>query len=129
MKVSVETVKKQDGNEWQFNMPLTESLDEMREVYGEDGAFKIASSQEKISKQNLAREKFHGGATREEVEEAVEKWKPGGGSKKSLRAQATDLVMSKSYLLQNEPELYAKVQEDFVAGKFKAVIEALEDLE
>lgn len=130
MREQVEKVKTQDGQEWEFSMPMPESLDEAIETDGKEGVFNTYLAQRKIFLQNIAREKFKKEATRSEVEEAVAQAKPGsGGQKQSLRSRAVNLVMEKSYLMQNDPELKDKVQQDFVAGKFRDVVEALEDLE
>lgn len=130
MREQVEKVKTQDGQEWEFSMPMPESLDEAIETDGKEGVFNTYLAQRKIFLQNIAREKFKKEATRSEVEEAVAQAKPGsGGQKQSLRSRAVNLVMEKSYLMQNDPELKDKVQQDFVAGKFRDVVDALEDLE
>jgi len=118
-------VRTADGDEWTFNLSLPESLQEAEEVYGADGALYLLTSGLIVKQQNVAREMFRNGKTREEVDQAVASYRPGGGARVSAKAQALKLITDKADMLKENPDLMAQVQDAFVAGKFKDVVELL----
>ena len=60
-----------------------------------------------------------------EVDQAVASYRPGGGARVSAKAQALKLITDKADMLKENPDLMAQVQDAFVAGKFKDVVELL----
>jgi len=126
MKTLNETVKTQDGNAWNFDMPLPESLDEAAEVYGEENALWLLNSGLKTKLQHTAREAFRQGKEQSEVEEAVKNYRPGASSRKGNRQRALDLITDKAADIQADPELKAQVKEAFGAGKYRDIISMLE---
>lgn len=128
MKNSQEVVKKNDGREWSFTCPMPETLEEGVSAFGETGVFELFVAQLKVKYQNIARSMFDAGKTPEEVEEAIRKWKPGEGNKKSKREQALTLIMDKSDLLEEDQDLKTRIRASFMGGKFQEVIDELEKI-
>lgn len=126
MKTLNETVRTQDGNAWNFDMPLPESLDEAVEVYGEENALALLNSGLKTKLQHTAREGFRQGRDTAEVEEAVKNYRPGSSSRKNTRQRALDLITDKAVDIQADPELKSQVKEAFKAGMYKDIISMLE---
>jgi hypothetical protein len=120
-----EVVKKQDGSEWTYNMPVPESLDEMIEVYSEAEVYAFCLSTIRVRLQSLARSKFDSGQTREEVEQALAEYRPGTSVRKSLKGRASELVFAKAAEISNDDELRPKVQQAFFKGDWKEVIRLL----
>jgi len=118
-------VRTADGDEWTFNLSLPESLQEAEEVYGSEGALYLLTSGLIVKEQNVAREMFRNGKSREEVDQAVASYRPGGGARTSAKATALKLITDKADILKENPDLMAQVQDAFVAGKFKDVVELL----
>ena len=118
-------VRTADGGEWGYTSVLPESIDEAREVYDDNGAYNLLISGLTVKQQNVAREMFRKGKTREEVDAAVAAYRPGIGGRTSVKAQALKLIMDKNNVLQENPDLLTRVQEAFVSGNFKEVVEIL----
>ena len=118
-------VRTATGDEWTFTLSLPETLTEAEEVYGSDGALYLLNSGLTVKEQNVAREMFRNGKTRDEVDQAVASYRPGGGARTSAKATALKLIMSNADMLKENPDLMSEVQDAFVAGRFKDVVELL----
>lgn len=118
-------VKTQDGGNWNFTLILPETLAEAEEIYGSDGTLSVFNAGLTVKQQNLARDMFKNGKSREEVDAAVRDYRPGVGGRSSAKADALRLIMEKADILRENGDLLTQVQEAFVGGKFKDVVEAL----
>ncbi len=128
MKVGLESVRFAEApdTKYEFDMPLPESLDEASEIYGEDNALWLLNSGLKVKLQNVAREGFRSGKSREEAEEAVRAYRPGVTSRKGVKARALELITEQSDQLKDDPELKENVMQAFIASNFKEVVALLE---
>ena len=128
MVESVEMVKDSDGGNWEITMVLMETLEESVEVYGNEGALSLLNAGLKTRKQNIARNAFRSGKTREEAEELMGDYRPGQSSKVSKKKKAYELIMSreKSEMINSNAELKASVTDAMAASKWQDVIDLLE---
>lgn len=129
MKTQEETVKTQDGGEFSFDMPMPESTQEAIEVYGEDSALWLLNSGLKVKLQNIAREHFRQGKSKEEAEEAVRNYRPGASTRKGVRQRALELITEHALTIQNDPDLKKQVGEAFASSNFRDVVDLLEGIE
>lgn len=125
MKESQEVVRTADGQEWTFTCLLPESVEEAVEVYGEAGALYLLNAGLKVKEQNIAREILRNGGTSEEANAAVAAYRPGGGTRVSLKRQASQLIVDNAETLRDNPDLREQVQNAFIDGDFKTVVELL----
>jgi hypothetical protein len=129
MRESNEVVKSSKGDQWEFSMSLPTTLEEAIELYTKEGALFLLNSGLKVKKQGIARDGFRQGKSREEVEQLVEDYRPGGGSSRSKKDRALDLIMDKANDLSLNPELKREVQGLFKKNDFQAIIDKLEALD
>ena len=126
MQTVVDTVRTAEGQEWEYAVPVPETLDEAAEVYGEDGTFNVFMAGLKVKLQNRARESFRSGKTREEVELEVSSYKPGAPIRASIKDRALNLITGKASEIEADADLKNKVAQAFRKGKFKDVVSLLE---
>lgn len=130
MKISNEKVKIQaTGQEYEFEMPLPETLEEAGEVFGLDEVYGIFIAGLKVKLQNIARESFRAEVGVDEVNEKVAAYRPGTISRRSVKAQAMDLLVNCSEVLKADPELRMSVMEPFIKGDFKSAVAILQEIE
>ena len=120
-----ESVKKADGSEWTFNMPVPESLEEAIDLYSADKVFELMTAALKVRLQAVARNGFAGGDDVAKVEQALSDWRPGATSRTSYKSRAVELIMSMSDEINNDAELKGKVLEAFTKSQFKEVVRIL----
>ena len=128
MKVNIEKVKTEDGQEWSFEMPMPESTEEAAEIFGEENALFILNSGLKVKLQAIARENFKAGKDKAEIEELIRKYRPGTSARASKRSQATQLLIDKGPEIRSDPELRAKIEDTFTRSKWQEVIELIESI-
>lgn len=114
----------QDGQEWEFTQNLPRDVEEAIEAFGERGTLYLITTTLNSKQQNIAREMFRQGKSRDEVDAAVAAYKPGSG-RRSVKAEALNLVMDKRDMLKTNSELMSEVQKAFVAGQFSKVCDLL----
>lgn len=128
MRKTMESVKFEGAEDkYEFEMPLPETLDEANEIYGEDNALWLLNSGLKVKLQNVAREAFRQGKSKEEAEELVRAYRPGTTARKGAKSRALELITEKSDEIKADPELMAQVKEAFGSSNFKEVVRLLED--
>jgi len=127
MKTQVEKVSTKDDGPYDFEMPLPESLEEAQDVYGEENSLWLLNSGLKVKLQNVAREAFRQSKNRGQVEEAVQGYRPGSGSRKSSRDEALELLMDKAPNLQSDPDWRTRAKQAFSNGNFKKAVEILKE--
>lgn len=127
MKQKTFEVKVEGGDSWEFNInDYPENFDEAIEKFGPKGAFDIFTSALDVRYQNAGREKFRKGKTREEVEQEVNAYQPGGG-RSSKKAMAHDLLMDNASKVASDPSLKDDVKKAFSEGDWDTVINLLSD--
>lgn len=124
MNIETDTVRTADGNEWQYSLPLPETLEEAVDTYGEVSTLNLVKSALKVKIQGIAREMFRNGKNREEVEESVKEYKP-GATKKSKKMEALELVTDNAAMLQEDPDLKSEVQDAFAKSEWERIKELL----
>ena len=125
VKMTTEEGELSEGNEYEVDTP--ESWAEAVDMYGDSGAFGIFLSGLKVKQDNVARNAFKSGKTKEQVEQIVGAWKP-GGMRTSKKASATQLMLDKAHLIIEDPKLKAIITKAFASNDYDAITEALENL-
>ncbi len=126
MQTSTEMVKDTQGGEWEITISLPESIDEAREIFGDDGVLTLFNAGLKVKLQAIARNGFKRGDSREVVEAAMAEYKPGRSVRQSKKRIAFELIAKNGPMLLENPELYEQVNEAVYNNKWGAVIELLE---
>jgi hypothetical protein len=122
---SEEMVKDQEGGEWEITMRLCETMEEAVDIYGESGALALFNSGLKVKKQNIARAMSKSGKNREEVEVAMDDYRPGRSTRTSKKTIAGDLIKKHADRFIEDAELKASVVDAFVQQDWQTVITLL----
>lgn len=126
MKSKTFEVKKAGGDSWEFTIhEYPETWEEAKQKFGEQGAFDIFESALDVRYQNAGRDKFDRGLSREEVEDVVNNYQPGGG-RSSKKQRALDLIVEKAAEVAGDPQLKTDVNTAFKSGDWDTVINLLE---
>ena len=125
MQQSTEVVKDSHDGEWEVTITLPESIDEAREIYGDDGVLTLFNAGLKVKLQAIARNGFKRGETREAVEAAMAEYKPGRSSRRSKKRMAFELVAQNGAMLLENPDLYQQVNDAIYNNKWDTVIELI----
>lgn len=126
MEIHHATVTTKDGRTHQFRMPLPESLDEAKNVYGEEDAVAVLRAGIKNKIMNSCRERFQKGMSVEEVEEAAFNWQPNSGAKSSSQSRVFDILTNYGTKIENMPEVKREVREHINQGEFNDALNLLE---
>lgn len=124
MITEVDKVRSSGGDEWEYNCPMPETLDEAVDTYGDATTLAIFKSGLKVKIQAVAREAFRNGKARDEVEEMAANYRP-GETRKSAKKQALDLITDNAGGLENDPTLKDEVKTAFANNQWGKVIELL----
>ncbi len=116
MKEKTIAVQTADGDGWEFNAQIPESLEEGVERFGNRGAYEIFRSGLMVKVQNIGREAFRKGKTQEEVEELVDGYRP-GGQRASVKSDAQRAIIDNASLIHQNEELGKQIVEEMYAGK------------
>lgn len=119
----VKTAEQDEG--WDYTMSMPASFDEAGDVYGEETALNIFQAGLKVKLDNVAREQFRQGKSREEVEAIVAAYRPGTTTRRSVKITALELITENAARLKTDVDLLSKVTEAFTSGKFRDVVEIL----
>lgn len=124
-------VRTKAGETWEYTGCLPESVQEAVEKYGEDGALFLIQTAMVVKQQGIARDGFRKGMTREDVDAAVEIYKPGGKRGKSggLKKQVFDKIIDNRGLISADAETKEAIREGIKKGDWKGVLEILDSLE
>ncbi len=125
MQSNVESVKDAAGGNWEVTISLPESLDEARELYGDDGALTLLNSGLKVKLQAIARAGFKAGKSREEIESAMDQYRPGQSTRKGNKSRAMELIVENAGRLMEDPDLKDAVTEALQGNKWADIISAL----
>ena len=131
MKQTTDTVRSSDGQEWSYTKTLPETIDEAKQVYGEDGTLYLIHSSLVVKEQAIARALFKAGKTREEVDKEVAAYKPGakrGGSGVS-KASVFNRLMDLAEKVAGNPEAKDAIRSAIKEGDWKKANELLDVLE
>jgi geranylgeranyl pyrophosphate synthase len=123
----VDKVRTANGGEWEYTLPLPDSMDEAQEIYGELNVLKTFQGGLKVKIQNLAREAFRQGKSREEVEEMIEKYRP-GVARQSAKKIALQMIAENAAQLESMPDLKEQVFTNFLGSKFQEVVDLLRSI-
>jgi len=121
----VKTAEQDEGWEYSISMPAT--FDEAGDVYGEETALNIFHAGLKVKLDNVAREQFRQGKSREEVEDIVTAYRPGMTTRRSVKVTALQLLTENAARLQTDADLLSRVTEAFTSGKFRDVVTILSE--
>lgn len=119
---SEEFVKDAEGGQWEITMRLCETLDEATDIYSETGALTLLNSGLKVKKQNIARLMSKSGKPREEIETAMDDYRPGRSSRTSKKTVAKNLIRDNADRFAEDSELQAGVLEAFTSENWQEVI-------
>lgn len=129
MKIVDAKVKMRDfDGEFDFKMPVMESLQEAVDRYGERVIFKLVQATLKAKLQNKARNLFRAGKGLEEVNKIVAEFVPGGDPNRGLKTKAMDLLTAKGKQVRCDPDLKLAALEAYSRGDYMCVVEMLQDL-
>ena len=131
MKQTTDKVRSSDGQEWSYTKVLPETIDEAKQVYGEEGTLYLIHSSLVVKEQAIARALFKAGKTREEVDKEVAAYRPGakrGGSGVS-KATVFNRLMDLAEKVAANPEAKDAIREAIKEGDWKKANELLDVLE
>jgi len=117
-----EFVKDAEGGQWEITMRLCETMEEAIDIYGESGTLALFNSGLKVKKQNIARTMSKSGKSREEVEIAMDDYRPGRSTRTSKKTIAGDLIKKNADKFLEDAELKAAVVDAFVQQDWSTVI-------
>ncbi len=134
MKEVEKEVKTKDAGPWVAKLFLVESLDEAKEVYGDEGGTFLLNSGLAVKQQNIERDIFSSakpdadmaGAVRLEAEEKAKAYRPGSTAKQSNKAKAYALLKVKMSEIIANKELDDKISDALMHNNFKEIIILLE---
>ena len=125
MQYSQEVVKDKDGGEWEVGIGLPETLDEAKEIYGDDGVLTLFNAGLKVKLQAIARNNFKSGKNREEVEAMMAEYRPGRSTRKGNKQRAYEMVVENAARLLEDPELKEAVNNALYKSKWADIITLL----
>ena len=125
VKMTTEEGGLSEGFAYEVDTP--EGWAEAVDTYGESGAFGIFLSGLKVKQDNVARNAFKAGKTREEVEATVSAWRP-GGQRTSKKTIATQLLLDHAATIANDPKLKSVITKAFASNDYDTIIEELEKM-
>ncbi len=126
MQKVIGKVKTKDAGPWDVELYLPDSIDELVEVYGKDGALYLANAGLKVKQQNIARDILAKDPTQfDEASKAAREYRPGGPGKQSNMQKAFELIQDKAADINGNDELKAKIRNFIKEKNFKGIIEAL----
>ncbi|MCK4522059.1 MAG: hypothetical protein KAU20_05780 [Nanoarchaeota archaeon] len=131
MKKQNTSVRTKTGESWEYTGVLPDSCEEAVSTYGETGTLFLIQTALVVKQQGIAREGFRKEMSREDVDAAVELYKPGskrgggGGAKK----QVFERILGDKGLISANPEVKDAIRECIQKGDWKGALEALDSLE
>ena len=131
MKKENAKVSTKGGESWEYTSVLPDSVDEAKEVFGEEGTLFLIHTSLIVKQQGIARDGFRKEASREDTDAAIALYKPGSkrGGKGGLRKQVLDRVLDDKGSLAANAEVRETVREAIKNGDWGAALDALNSLE
>ena len=127
MQSSVEVVKDKEGGNWEVTISLPESLEEAKELYGDDGVLSLFNAGLKVKLQAIARTNFKQGKDRAEIEQMMAEYRPGRTTRKGNKQRAMELIVENAARFMDDPDLKEAVEQAMYSNKWGDVISLLSE--
>lgn len=126
-----ESTQVKSGEEsWEFTSCLPESIEEATNTYGAEGTLFLLQTALQVKQQGIARICSKKGMSREDVDAAVESYKPGSkrGGGSGLKEQVYSKLIESSGVISADSEVRDSLREAIKKGEWKGALEILNNL-